>query len=132
MTTSRIRRASALAAAALMSTLALAACGSGDGDTPAATNSSGVTLITAGKLKACTHLSYKPFEFKEGSKVVGFDVDLMDLVAKKLGVEQTLPVSLRAWQERKGGGSLMFIDTTMTPKAAAASRMMAGPEAMSP
>ncbi|MCA0242782.1 MAG: D-alanyl-D-alanine carboxypeptidase [Proteobacteria bacterium] len=35
---------------------------------------------------------------------------------KKLTLEQTLPVSLRAWQERKGGGSLMFIDTTMTPK----------------
>ncbi|MFT3818142.1 MAG: D-alanyl-D-alanine carboxypeptidase family protein [Rubrivivax sp.] len=35
---------------------------------------------------------------------------------KKLTLEQTLPVSLRAWQERKGGGSLMFIDTTMHPK----------------
>jgi polar amino acid transport system substrate-binding protein len=88
VTTSRIRRASALAAAALMSTTALAACGSGDGDSPAATSSSGVTTITEGKLKACTHLSYKPFEFKDGAKVVGFDVDLMDLVAKKLGVEQ--------------------------------------------
>ena len=35
---------------------------------------------------------------------------------KKLTVEQTLPVSKVAWSERKGGGSLMFIDTTMTPK----------------
>jgi len=35
---------------------------------------------------------------------------------KKLGLEQQLPVSKRAWSERKGGGSLMFIDTTMTPK----------------
>jgi len=35
---------------------------------------------------------------------------------KKLALEQTLPVSMRAWAERKGGGSLMFIDTTMTPK----------------
>ena len=35
---------------------------------------------------------------------------------KKLTLEQTLPVSRRAWEERKGGGSLMFIDTTMTPK----------------
>jgi D-alanyl-D-alanine carboxypeptidase (penicillin-binding protein 5/6) len=37
------------------------------------------------------------------------------LQEKKLSLEQTLPVSVRAWQERKGGGSLMFIDTTMTP-----------------
>jgi D-alanyl-D-alanine carboxypeptidase (penicillin-binding protein 5/6) len=35
---------------------------------------------------------------------------------KKLTLEQTLPVSKLAWTERKGGGSLMFIDTTMTPK----------------
>ncbi len=35
---------------------------------------------------------------------------------KKLTLEQALPVSRLAWSERKGGGSLMFIDTTMTPK----------------
>ena len=35
---------------------------------------------------------------------------------KKITLEQTLPVSLRAWSERKGGGSLMFIDPRMTPK----------------
>ncbi|MEQ1686904.1 MAG: D-alanyl-D-alanine carboxypeptidase family protein [Burkholderiaceae bacterium] len=34
---------------------------------------------------------------------------------KKLTLEQKLPVSKRAWDERKAGGSLMFIDTTMTP-----------------
>ncbi|MDP9044940.1 MAG: D-alanyl-D-alanine carboxypeptidase [Pseudomonadota bacterium] len=34
---------------------------------------------------------------------------------KKLTLEQRLPVSRRAWDERKAGGSLMFIDTTMTP-----------------
>ena len=34
---------------------------------------------------------------------------------KKLALDQKLSVSLRAWEERKGGGSLMFIDTTMTP-----------------
>jgi len=37
------------------------------------------------------------------------------LKAKKLALDQKLPVSMRAWAERKGGGSLMFIDTTMTP-----------------
>ena len=35
---------------------------------------------------------------------------------KKLDVEQQVPVSQRAWAERKGGGSLMFIDTTMAPR----------------
>ena len=34
---------------------------------------------------------------------------------KKLVLDQRLSVSKRAWDERKAGGSLMFIDTTMTP-----------------
>ncbi|CAN5839111.1 D-alanyl-D-alanine carboxypeptidase family protein [soil metagenome] len=34
---------------------------------------------------------------------------------KKLALDQKLPVSKKAWDERKAGGSLMFIDTTMTP-----------------
>ncbi|WP_428502908.1 D-alanyl-D-alanine carboxypeptidase family protein [Roseateles sp.] len=35
---------------------------------------------------------------------------------KRLTLDQTLPVSTRAWDERKGDPSLMFINTTMTPK----------------
>lgn len=35
---------------------------------------------------------------------------------KKLTLEQTLAVSRRAWDARKGGASVMFIDPTMTPK----------------
>ncbi|MCW5612112.1 MAG: D-alanyl-D-alanine carboxypeptidase [Rubrivivax sp.] len=34
----------------------------------------------------------------------------------KLALEQAVPVSERAWAERRGGGSLMFIDPKMTPK----------------
>ncbi len=37
---------------------------------------------------------------------------------KKLALDQTIAVSERAWSERKGGGSLMFIDTTMKPTVA--------------
>ncbi|MGN6529416.1 MAG: D-alanyl-D-alanine carboxypeptidase family protein [Burkholderiaceae bacterium] len=33
----------------------------------------------------------------------------------KLAPDQRLPVSQRAWAERKGGGSLMFVDPKMTP-----------------
>jgi D-alanyl-D-alanine carboxypeptidase (penicillin-binding protein 5/6) len=35
---------------------------------------------------------------------------------KKISVDQVLPVSQRAWAERKGGGSLMFIEPRNTPK----------------
>ncbi len=35
---------------------------------------------------------------------------------KKLAPDQTLPVSARAWNERKGGASVMFIDPKMKPR----------------
>jgi D-alanyl-D-alanine carboxypeptidase (penicillin-binding protein 5/6) len=34
---------------------------------------------------------------------------------KRLTLDQHVPVSVRAWNERKGDPSLMFIDTTMSP-----------------
>jgi len=34
---------------------------------------------------------------------------------KKLSLDQTLPVSTRAWNERKGGASVMFIEPKMKP-----------------
>ncbi|MEV5754608.1 ABC transporter substrate-binding protein [Actinoallomurus sp. NPDC052308] len=48
----------------------------------------GAKLVKKGKLTTCTHLPYPPFQSAQGGKVVGFDVDLIDLVAKKLGVTQ--------------------------------------------
>ncbi|MGH3714065.1 MAG: ABC transporter substrate-binding protein [Micromonosporaceae bacterium] len=75
-----------LIAGAAVAALALtgAACG---GETGGEVD--GIKLVKAGKLTVCTHLPYKPFQYKEGDKVVGFDVDLLDLVAKDLGVTQT-------------------------------------------
>ncbi len=49
------------------------------------------------------------------SKLMSLYVVFTAIHDKKLALEQKLPVSKRAWDERKAGGSLMFIDTTMTP-----------------
>lgn len=49
-----------------------------------------IKLVETGKLKVCTGLPYAPFEFQKGDKVVGFDVDLMDLVSQELGVETAM------------------------------------------
>ncbi|CAL9635211.1 ABC transporter glutamine-binding protein GlnH [Streptomyces sp. enrichment culture] len=49
-----------------------------------------VRLVDAGKLTTCTHLPYEPFQFRKGKQVVGFDVDLVDLVARDLGVKQKI------------------------------------------
>jgi polar amino acid transport system substrate-binding protein len=75
-----------LATAALLS-LGLAACATG-GDTTELEG--GAKIIEDGKLTVCTHLPYEPFQYNEDGKVVGFDVDLMDLVAKDLGLEQKI------------------------------------------
>ncbi len=48
-------------------------------------------MIAPGKLTVCTHLPYAPFQANDDSgKTVGFDVDMMNLVAKQLGVEQAI------------------------------------------
>ncbi|RXW33386.1 transporter substrate-binding domain-containing protein [Propioniciclava flava] len=75
-----------VAALAAAAALTMSACANNSG--AAATTPGGVSLVTPGVLTVCTHLAYKPFQFTEGGKIVGFDVDLMDLVAKKLGVRQ--------------------------------------------
>jgi polar amino acid transport system substrate-binding protein len=75
--------------------LALAASGallaSGCGSSEAGPSTvEGVRLVKAGQLTTCTHLPYPPFQFEKDGKVVGFDVAMIDLVAKDLGVEQVV------------------------------------------
>lgn len=98
MPTTTTRRG-AFALTAALAAAALAACGSSSGGSTATSSAaapttaaaSNVKLIAAGKLTVCTHLPYAPFQFPDDAgKIVGFDVDMMDLVAKKLGVTQTI------------------------------------------
>ncbi|WP_308249901.1 ABC transporter substrate-binding protein [Sphaerisporangium fuscum] len=84
-----------LGALAVGAACLLSACGGGS-DTSATTSSSsgaaagGIKLVHPGKLTTCTNLPYEPFQFKQGDKTVGFDVDIVDLAAKKLGVTQDI------------------------------------------
>jgi polar amino acid transport system substrate-binding protein len=92
--TLRMRRLAPIAVLGI-SVLALGACGGGDGGGgdgggAGATTEGGVQLINEGTLTTCTHLPYEPFQFEEGGKTVGFDVDLVDEVAKDLGVTQEI------------------------------------------
>jgi polar amino acid transport system substrate-binding protein len=91
------RRMTSIGALAVSAAFLLTACGGGS-DTGATSTSapagsasaSGIKLINPGKLTTCTNLPYEPFQFKQGDKVVGFDVDIVDLAAKKLGVTQDI------------------------------------------
>ena len=66
-------------ALALILCLSLAAC--------SATGPSLADVEKAGKLTVATSPDFPPFESLEGGKVVGIEVDIMELVCAKLGVE---------------------------------------------
>lgn len=73
-------------AAAILAAGALALTACGGGTTPAATQG-GVQLINAGKLTVCSDVPYEPFEFQKDGKIVGFDIDIANEVAKDLNAE---------------------------------------------
>jgi polar amino acid transport system substrate-binding protein len=84
----RARKATVLAAAAMLVIGGVAGCAKED---TGGTTEGGVALVKSGVLTTCTHLPYAPFQSKDASgKVVGFDVALIDLVAEKLGVKQEI------------------------------------------
>ncbi|MET8245505.1 transporter substrate-binding domain-containing protein [Streptomyces sp. NPDC005202] len=86
------RRARILAATtATAGLLLVAGCtSSGSGGSGSKTAAGGVELVKAGQLTTCTHLPYPPFQSEVNGKVQGFDVSLIDLVAKDLGVKQQI------------------------------------------
>jgi polar amino acid transport system substrate-binding protein len=92
--------------------LALTACAQ---STEAPNTASGVSLINPAELSVCTHLDYRPFQFKEGPNIIGFDVELVDLIAKDLGVPQR--INDTSFEGIESGASL---DTAQCDLAAAA------------
>lgn len=90
---------SLVAASAAAGLLAASACGSSDDNVV-----DGITLVNAGQITGCTHLSYAPFEYNDDdNNVVGFDVDMAELVGKKLGIP-TKVISIE-WDQITGGAA---------------------------
>lgn len=74
-----------VAAAGALAASTLAACTQDSG-----TAEGGVEIVHEGHLTICTHLPYPPFQFSnDDGDLVGFDIDLLDLLAADLGVERT-------------------------------------------
>jgi len=67
-----------------MMILTLAGCGKGEGESaaPGQGTSEGKKVIVMG-----TNAEFPPFEYREGEKVVGFDVEIAKKIAEKLGAE---------------------------------------------
>ena len=70
-------RSLALVALALVGLLVVAACGGGGGG---GSNGGGAS---AEDVKVASDIAYPPFEYEKGGEPVGFDIDLMDEIAKR-------------------------------------------------
>lgn len=80
------RRILATAALALTAALTLTACGGAPENTAGAGDELGLTK--SGTLTVATEGTYRPFSFHdESGKLVGYDVEIAEAVAEKLGLE---------------------------------------------
>lgn len=73
---------------ALALAISLSACA--ESTKPVGKTAGGISVVEPGKLTTCTHLDYEPFQYREAGKTIGFDVDLVDLIAKDMGLQQKI------------------------------------------
>ncbi|MEE1228285.1 MAG: basic amino acid ABC transporter substrate-binding protein [Lachnospiraceae bacterium] len=84
----------AIALAAVMSMAVLTGCGGSsksadtkEATTEAASSASAAETVEKGTLTMATNAQFPPYEYYEGSKVVGIDVEIAQAVADKLGLK---------------------------------------------
>jgi arginine/lysine/histidine/glutamine transport system substrate-binding and permease protein len=87
LTRSRFLRQFVLGALSLCCVIIFAACGSGNTSSSSSPASSSGASSSAGgaTLKVATDATFAPFEYQEGGKIVGFDVDLINAIGKEAG-----------------------------------------------
>lgn len=129
MTKLRDQRALVLAAALLAAALLAAACGGGDGDgtgtgTATATGPAGAelpefTTLEEGILTVGSDIPYPPFEYRENGELVGFDIDLINEIASRLGLEtNVIDTSFDTIFSQLAGGrfDVVIAASTITPE----------------
>lgn len=81
------RRSFILGMGAVAGSAVLAGCGgNAAGSATTGTTSDSYTLVQEGKIIVASDLANPPFDFVEGTTPKGFEVDLMDAVASKMGL----------------------------------------------
>ena len=65
----------------------LVACGD-DGDS--GTSAAGLQTVERGALTVCSDIPYAPFEFEEGGKQVGIDIELAEAIGGELGLRTAI------------------------------------------
>ncbi|PIC88104.1 ABC transporter substrate-binding protein [Sporosarcina sp. P20a] len=69
------------------SVLVLAACGTDEEKTSDTTEDQGYKLVNEGKFTFAASGVYKPFSFEEDGKLTGFDIEIGNALAEKMGLE---------------------------------------------
>ena len=85
LTRTRFLRRIILSFVSLFCVVAFAACNSSTPTTTGASPAAGGSPATGTTLKVVSDVSFAPFEFKEGDKIVGFDIDLMNAIGEAAG-----------------------------------------------
>ncbi len=67
--------------------LSLCACGAGQKAGDAASGSGAVKTVESGKLIMATNAYFPPYEYYEGSDIVGIDAEIVKALGEKLGLE---------------------------------------------
>lgn len=89
-------------ASGLAAVLLLTACGDDDGDSATTeggdggAEAAGLELVNEGTLTVCSDIPYAPFEFEDAdapSGFTGFDIDLMQEIADRLGLELSVQIT---------------------------------------
>jgi len=83
----KLLKLSALCLTLVMMLGCLAACGGDGGSSADSADENALNLITPGKLVMGTNAAFPPFEYLEGTNVVGVDAEMLAAIAEKLGLE---------------------------------------------
>ncbi len=81
------RRFIALAAVLASLSLVAAACGNNDNEPAPGASGEEFSTIKQGTLTVGSCLDYKPFEFRQSGKLTGFDVQLVEEIARRLNLK---------------------------------------------
>ncbi len=81
-----MRRKWTIGSLLLAGTLLLGACG-GSGGTASGEEDQSYDLVKKGKLTFASSGEYKPFNYEENGKLTGFDIEIGEAIADKLGLE---------------------------------------------
>lgn len=110
-----------LALAMIAAVVAIAGCGGTTTETTGTTTeaTTDLNLVNEGVLSVGSDTTFPPFESMDGNTAVGFDVDLMDAIAKELGLTAKFQTEIfdTLIPTLKAGGKFDVIASGMTIKA---------------